>query len=98
MLDGSHHFDCRCYAQEHTMRFVLDKDPDFPCIYASIYLDPLHPWWKRAWMALKYVFGYSCSQGHFDSWILNPEDVHRLRSLCDEIIKSDLLRSENEKH
>lgn len=50
MLDGTHYFECGCGADEHTIRFTLDKDKEDSGIYASIYLSQYRSWWKRAWI------------------------------------------------
>lgn len=87
MLDGTHFFECRCGSSEHTLRFVLDKDPEDPGIHTEIYLNQWQSWWKRAWIGMKYMLGYSCRYGHWDCWIeLSDEDAKRLRDMCDEYL------------
>jgi hypothetical protein len=86
MLDGTHYFECKCGSSEHTLRFVLDKDPTDPGIHTEIYLNQWRPWWKQAWIGLKYMFGYPCRYGHWDCWILSDDDAKRLRDMCDEYL------------
>lgn len=83
MLDGTHYFECECGADEHTLRFILDKEDGI--LYTHIYLNHYLPWWKRAWRAIRYVFGYRCRYGHWDSWLIRAEDAPRLRALLDEL-------------
>ncbi len=85
MLDGSHYFECMCGSDEHTIRFILDnEDGD---LYTSIFLNQHRPWWKVLWVGIRYIFGYKCKYGHWDCWVLDPEDAVRLRDMCDEFIK-----------
>jgi hypothetical protein len=81
MLDGTEYFDCICHSPEHTLRFVLDLDTDDPIIYTEIFLNQYRPWYKRIWVAIKYIFGYKCKYGHWDSWELKIEDAKRLAQM-----------------
>ena len=85
MLDGSYFFECRCGANEHTLRFILDLEERE--LYASIFLDPTLPWWRRLWIGIKYIFGVVPSFGHFGTWVLREEDVERLRGMCEKLNK-----------
>lgn len=87
MLDGTEHYVCQCGADEHTLRFTLDVDSGDPCIYTSIYLNDWRPWWKRAWIGIKYIFGYSCQYGHWDCWMMCYQDAERLRSMLDRYLE-----------
>lgn len=37
MLDGSYFFECKCGSDEHTLRFILDREDN--CIYTTIFLN-----------------------------------------------------------
>ena len=87
MLDGTYFFECRCGSSEHTLRFVLDKDKTDPCIHTEVYLNLWERWYKRVWVALKYVFGYRCAYGHWDCWMLDGEDAGKLRDMVDDFAK-----------
>ena len=87
MLDGTHFFECSCGGGEHTLKFVLCKDEDDPCIYADVFLDQYNPCWKRVWLAIKYIFGYKTRYGHFGCWEMKDYDAKRLRAMCDEFLK-----------
>jgi len=80
MLDGTYFFECACGADEHTIRFVLNKEDEPAEIYLSIFLDP-GPWWKRLGRGIKYILGYKCKYGHFGNWTMDPEDVSRLKKM-----------------
>lgn len=84
MLDGNHFFECRCGSYEHTLRFVINKTDKE--IYTSIFLNQWRSWWKRAWVAVRYLFGYKCTYGEWDHWALCLNDVERLRDMCNDFI------------
>lgn len=76
-MDDPEYFECQCSTPEHTLRFWFDGDEEYPCVYASVFLDepPLH---RRLWLALKYVLGYKSRYGHFAEFMLRPEDADRM--------------------
>lgn len=57
------HFDCECYTPEHTVRFTYD--PEDGILSMDIHLRKWE-FWKRVWIAVKYVFGYKSKYGDFD--------------------------------
>lgn len=68
---------------EHMLKFV-DDDEDF---YVSIFLNQYRGFFKRLWVAVKYVFGYKCRYGHWDTWNLRFEDIDRLQTMLAEYAK-----------
>lgn len=82
MLDGTEFFECACGSDEHTLRFTLSLDDDEPELYTHVYLRNWQGFWKRCWIALKYVCGYTSKYGHWDCFIMRPEDAARLSTLC----------------
>jgi hypothetical protein len=78
-------FECACHSDEHTLKFSYD--PDSVEIYSSVFLHQYRNIFKRLWVALKYVFGYRCKYGHWDCFIMRPEDASRLRSLLDRMVE-----------
>lgn len=74
------YFECSCHSPEHTLSLAFDDDEDLPAIYGHVFLGE-NPWYKRVWMAVKYVFGYKCKYGHFDEFVFNPEDCDRMIGL-----------------
>ncbi len=83
MLDGTEYFECDCGAVEHTLRFVINKEDGE--IYTEIYLNQHRSWYKRVWVAIKYVFGYTSRYGHWDCWTLHGKDVARLKRMCERL-------------
>jgi len=80
----SYYFDCRCWSNEHTLRFSIDVDEVDQTLFTSIFLNDWQRWYKRVWQALKYVFGFKCSYGHWDCWSLDQHDVKKLRDMLDD--------------
>ena len=44
---------------------------------------------QRVWIALKYIFGYQCRYGHWDCFLLKPEDCSRLKELLNKVIENE---------
>ena len=90
MIDGSQFFECQCETGSHTMRFVVNKNLDYPGdqpeIYVSFYLSGGEPWWKRIKTGLMYLMGFSCVREGWNEWFMKPEDAKRMRDMCDEIL------------
>lgn len=74
------HIDCDCMDYCHTMRFWYDNEDNM--LYNTIHLRPLQPWYKRIWIAIKFIFGKSGDKwnGNFDNWILNRYQVTKLKN------------------
>jgi hypothetical protein len=85
MLDGTEFFECQCGADEHTLRMILDLDPMDPCIYTTVYMNPYLPWYRRAWIGIKYMLGEPWRTGAFTEFMMRPEDVPRIRALLDQL-------------
>lgn len=79
---NNHHIDCECYSPEHTLTFSIDKEDHI--IYTSVFLNHWQSWYKRVWIAIKYIFGYKCIYGHFDCTILGEKEVAQLKNVIDE--------------
>jgi hypothetical protein len=90
----TYYFDCLCYSNEHTVRFVLDpnakEDGNYEDrLWLETYLHNYHRWYKRLWIAIKYVFGYRCMYGHFDCTIIKPSQYKKLRELIEHAERLD---------
>ena len=81
-----HHFECACYSDEHTLKFVLDLEDEDPCIYVSSFL-AAPSFWKRIRASIKYIFGYKCKFGHFEEYMMyEVSEALRLRELMDRFL------------
>jgi hypothetical protein len=74
------YFTCSCHSAEHTVRF--DYDPAEGELYTTVYLHAYHPWYRRLWLAVKYVFGRNRRYGDFDCFTMDPQDRDRFASLA----------------
>jgi len=84
MKDKVGFFECECHSPEHVMHWFLLADLEWPEVYATFMLDPEHNIFKRAWKAVKYVFGYRSKFGHFDEFCLQLGDADRLIGVLEE--------------
>jgi hypothetical protein len=82
----SNYFDCSCSSADHTVRFIIDDDPDWPELYLEVQLNQYRGFWKRLWAGLKYIFGYESQYGHWDCWELQDKDAERLITLLNSHI------------
>lgn len=82
-----YYFECICHSFEHILRFCFIKETDkeipWTDLSAEIHLTQYKNIFKRAWYALKYVFGFKSAYGCFGCWNLNPCDIDRLRILLE---------------
>ena len=95
MNEQTQFFLCQCHSPEHMFLWTafdwgagkpVDKltRPEFELeVCLETHLAPL-PFWKRVWLAIKYVFNRSCNYGHFDSIMIRHEDVLKLGNLVEE--------------
>lgn len=79
------YYDCDCKSADHSIRFVyFEEDRGANAeIYLEVQLAQTNVWYQRVWKALKYIFGYKCQYGHWDVWLLAPNDVDRMISMLD---------------
>lgn len=74
------HFECHCHSPEHLLTFRHWDDGNDAELYAYVFLRP-ESFYKRIWLGIKYIFGYTCRYGYFDEFILDPKDVDRMIGL-----------------
>jgi hypothetical protein len=91
-------FICDCHSIEH--QFAIWYDEEDNELWLEPHLDPTYHWYKRLWGAIKYIFGYKTMYGNWDSVMLNPDDLPRLREYFDKAISinEDKAISINEKN
>lgn len=77
------YFECRCHSPEHTLAFYLDEEEP-KMLYGVIFLNS-GSFFTRICNSIKYIFGYKCKYGHFDEFIVDPENAQRLIDLLEKI-------------
>jgi hypothetical protein len=86
-------FVCDCNSLEHTYSIWYEKD------YNELYIEPSisisNNIFKRIWVSIKYIFGYKCAYGNFDSLIINVDDMPRIKRYLDKVIIEDKYRNFN---
>lgn len=81
-------FECQCGLNEHRLIFHFYEEDYFNCgkdepeIFVSIHLDPDRPWWRRCWLAFKYICNIPHGYGHFDCFLLCHTDASRFFELA----------------
>lgn len=88
MLDATEFFECRCYTDEHTIKFTLDESPDDLALFVTVYLGTNRGFWGRLWYGLRYAFGYQSRYGAFYCWLMRAEDGARLKALVDRFMQA----------
>lgn len=78
-------YECDCTDNDHTIQ--VWTDPEFDEVIISTQLAPLHPWYKRVWVAVKYVFNpHGGNYSHWHDTILNPDSTRELRDQLDAFL------------
>lgn len=84
MSDLKHHFlICQCSSSEHTLQFICD--PDEKEIYTQVFLNQHRSFFKRVWVSIKYIFGYKCRYGHWDTFIMRSEDLEKIKVIIEDM-------------
>lgn len=72
---------CQCETTEHQIVFCYDNEDDPPVVYLEVHLNPEKSIFQRVIHAIKYIFGYRCKYGDFDSFIFKQEDRYKLEKV-----------------
>ena len=68
------------------VRFVFWPDKaDGDRIYVNTYLMP-QPFFKRLWLGLKYILGYTSKFGHHEETIITPGSATKLQTLLSRLL------------
>jgi hypothetical protein len=77
----NYYVECDCHADEHTLRFMVDSADGE--VTVSTFLNHYRPWCQRLRVAVKYLMGYKCKYGHFDTTIISGERLNDLQAVID---------------
>ena len=70
-------FECVCGSFQHCFRMVMDAEDG--SVWIDVPLNNYLPWYKRAWVALKYILIPGRSRfGDYDSIELQSKDYERI--------------------
>jgi hypothetical protein len=81
-LDKTEVFICDCGSLDHTYAFWYDTE--FNDVHFMPHLMTHRNFFKRVIIGIKYMFGYKSRYGDFDSTIINPEDIKKIRKYFDK--------------
>jgi len=85
-----YYYECQCHSDEHRVVWCLEdayKDWE-PMLSFSVFLGNSHIRGKeRRKLAERYVKGYKCKYGHFDCFLLRPDDINEMISMLKEFKK-----------
>lgn len=90
-MDQTELFICTCNDVQH--QFVVHKLDDE--IYIEVLLNPERNFFKRIWIAIKYIFGHKSIYGYFDEIIVKPKDIDRLCKILRSGLTEHIVVPEN---
>lgn len=77
-------FVCECHSAEHQMLVSYiegesqENYVEEDMLTFEVHLGNYKSFWKRAWAAIKYIFGHTSRYGHWDCILFNPNDCERM--------------------
>lgn len=87
MSDSREHYVCSCGSLEHT--FVFSYDNEEKELVLSVYLNQYRSFFQRLLVALKYVLGYKCKYGHWDTVLLSTEETQKLHNQLSKVVNKN---------
>lgn len=91
--------ECQCGDVNHVTRFCWwrweqDKDDDYwHELSIETQLNLKWPWWRRVWLAIRYIFGMQCRYGHWNEGALTVDEVKKLKEICERFIADEEAKS-----
>lgn len=74
---------CSCGSAEH--QILTEYDEEYNQLYVQVHLSNYKNIFQRIWVAIKYVFGYKCRYGEWDSIIIDSSNYHTLKKELSKI-------------
>jgi hypothetical protein len=84
MADGKKFYDCDCCSSDHVIQVWTDVE--LGEVMISTQLAPLLPWYKRVWVAVKYVSNPHGNYSHWHDTVLNISATCKLRNQLDNFL------------
>jgi hypothetical protein len=86
---------CDCGRMEHAVHFSYFPDEEWPELWFQFHL--VHRgFFSRIWPAVRYVFGYRCRYGEWDTLTMDPGDARDLAKFLLEY--SEIATNQREKY
>ena len=82
-----HYTACNCGSPDHIVRFSYDNEMegDELC-WIEVQLRQWRPFWKRIYVAIRYVLGYESRYGHWDCATIDLKEGRKLRNFLNSAI------------
>lgn len=80
----TYYFQCDCSSQEHTIGIDFDTVEKEVALHVQLF--QYHSFFKRVVLAVRYIFGYQCKYGHWDTTLMNEEKFMDLYNLMSRYI------------
>jgi len=77
----SHVFTCQCFSLDHIFEFTYDPNDNW--LSLQVMMNDQKSWYKRIWVAVKYVFG---NRFLLTDTMIKTEDHERLRDLFQKCV------------
>lgn len=82
----TYYFQCDCDSQEHTIGIEFDVENKEVCMHVQ--LARYHGFFGRLKNAIKYLFGYQCKYGHWDTTIMSEQTFMDLYNLMGRYVQT----------
>ena len=69
---------CECGLTEHQFLLALYEWEDEVEVYLESHLSTYRNFFKRVWVAIRYIFGYRCKYGEWDCVMLGEEQLQQM--------------------
>jgi hypothetical protein len=86
---------CNCGDLEHAVEFSYFPQEEWPELLFQFHLTTRRNVFERLWAAIRYVFGYRCRYGEWDTLSMDPGDARDLARFLTEY--SEIATNQREK-
>ena len=92
---ATYYFQCDCSSQEHTIGITFDIDEKEMAF--EVQLARHHGFFGRLILAVKYLFGYECKYGHWDTTLMSEEKFVELYNIMTRFAHTAGIRDKSAK-
>lgn len=91
-VDKDFYLHCGCEEMDHMVRISFSKQEPDPGkdpnhlgdMFFIHYFLPTGRWYKRIWLALKYIFGFKSNYGEFGETVIHLPEATRLAQFLND--------------